>query len=262
MTFVGTKVTLEKEGAIAIITINRPNALNALNETVLNELSQAIDDIRDDDSIKAVIITGAGEKAFVAGADITEIKDWDEKIGYLRSKKGQSIFNKIEELPKPVIAGINGFALGGGMELAMACDIRVANTNARLGQPEVKIGLIPGYGGTQRLARLVGEGMAKYLILTGEMISAQEAHRIGLVEHIVLPEELLSFCKKLANNLALLPPVAISYAKYVIHKGLDYPLEESLEIEAKHFGKICETEDKKEGINAFLEKRAPLFKGK
>ncbi len=250
-----------KEG-IAYITINRPKVLNALNDTVINELEHAFAAARDDNEVRAVIITGAGEKAFVAGADITHLVNLDTLQGKGFARKGQEVFRAIEHLGKPVIAAINGFALGGGCELAMACTLRVASTNAKLGQPEVNLGIIPGYGGTQRLSRLVGKGRAMELILTGRMVDAQEAYQIGLVNKVVEPERLIEEAEKLAKTIMSKGPVAVRLAMEAVNRGIEVSLEEGLCIEADLFGLCCSTEDKIEGTKAFLEKRKPSFQGK
>jgi enoyl-CoA hydratase len=215
-----------------------------------------------DESIRAVVLTGSGDKSFVAGADINELLKADRDRGLGISEEGHAAFNAVESLPKPVIAAVNGYALGGGCELAMACDFRIASEKAKFGQPEVTLGLIPGYGGTQRLSRLVGKGMAKRLVLTGEIIDAAEALRIGLVEKVVSDEELLKEAEGLAMKLAGLAPVAMKLAKHAIDSGFDMRLEDGLALEKQLFGDACATEDKNEGTGAFLEKKKPTFKGK
>ena len=252
----------EKKNQIAYITLNRPKVLNALNMAVMEELREAFAAVKDDAEVRVVILTGSGEKAFVAGADIGELSVHNPVSAKEYTHKGQSVLDFIENLGKPTIACINGFALGGGCELAMACTMRLASENARLGQPEVKLGLIPGYGGTQRLPRLVGKGVAMQLVLTGEMISAQEAHRIGLVNEVVPAEGLIARAEAIAAKIIANAPLAIQYAMEAVNHGLDLPLAEGLYLEAMLFGVVCATEDKNEGTQAFLEKRAAQFKGK
>lgn len=255
-------VVLEREGQVAILTINRPTVLNALNEATLRELDQSLGQLEEDRETRVVIITGAGEKAFVAGADISFM----ESLAPLEAKKfarlGQKVFSRIENLPQPVIAAINGFALGGGCELAMACDIRVASTKAKLGQPEVNLGLIPGFGGTQRLTRLVNPGLAKEILFTADTYDANTAHRIGLVNHVVTPEELMQFCMDMANRIASKGPVAVQLCKEAVNDGLEMDLEKALIHEADLFAVVFASEDKGEGIGAFLAKRKPEFAGK
>lgn len=253
---------IDRDGPVAIITINRPKVLNALNETVLSELSKAFDELEADHAVRAVIITGAGDRAFVAGADIGELAALpDEKAGAAKARQGHQVTHKMEHSRLPVIMAINGFALGGGLELAMAGDMRIASSNAKLGQPEVNLGIIAGFGGSQRLPRLVGQGMASYLLLTGEMIGAEEAKHANLVEKVVPPEELLNEAKRIAHVIASKGPLAIAATKKVIHKGLQTDLHSGLELEAEHFGKVVATADAKEGTKAFLEKRPAKFKG-
>jgi enoyl-CoA hydratase len=244
------------ENNIFTITINRPEKLNALNQTVLDELNAAMDLVYDDEKIKAVIITGAGEKAFVAGADIGEFVSVKDEEGKSLSKKGQEIFFKIENCQKPVIAAVNGFALGGGCELAMACHFRLASTNAKFGQPEVNLGLIPGYGGTQRLTILIGKGKAMELMMTGNMIGADEAKTLGLVNYVEAPENLIAKTKDILNLILTKSPVAISK---VIEAVNFYFNKEGFNEEAKLFGEVFSSNDKKEGTTAFLEKRKPVF---
>jgi enoyl-CoA hydratase len=254
---------LDREKNVAVLTINRPDKYNALNEEVMAEISSAMDELAADDVVRVVIITGAGEKAFVSGADIGALQQLNTPDdGSAYSQRGQAVMNKVEKLPKPVIAALNGYTLGGGLELAMACDIRLAADSARMGQPEAGLGLSPGYGGTQRLPRLVGKGMAKLLILTGEMIDAQEALRIGLVQKVVPREELLGEAKALATKMAGMPPLSLAACKGAINQGLEVDLEGGLSIESVEFGNLCTTEDYHEGTTAFLEKRKPVFKGK
>lgn len=255
-------IQLEIRGSIALLTLNRPKVLNALNAATLGELQSAINAVREDDSIRAAILTGAGEKAFAAGADIQELAKANGVNGRALALRGQAVFQALENCGKPVIACINGFALGGGCELALACTLRIASENAKLGQPEVKLGLLPGYGGTQRLPRLVDKGAALKLILTGEMISAAEALRIGLVDEVVAPDELLNRGEALARTIAGMAPVAVRYSIEAVNKGYNLPLGEALALEAALFGLACGTEDKAEGTAAFLAKRAPEWKGR
>lgn len=255
-------ILFEKKDAIAYVTVNRPKVLNALNMATMEELRTAFHDIKSDASVRVVILTGSGEKAFIAGADISELAKHDAISAKEYTHRGQSVLNLIENLGKPVIACINGFALGGGCEIAMACTMRLASENAKLGQPEVKLGLIPGYGGTQRLPRLVGKGMAMQFLLTGEMISAQEAHRIGLVNEVVAPSELIPHAEAIAQKIIANGPLAVQYTMEAVNKGMETPLAEGLYIEATLFGVACATEDMKEGTSAFLEKRQAQFKGK
>jgi enoyl-CoA hydratase len=255
-------VVYEKRGTLAYITVNRPKVLNALNRATMAELRAAFEDARDDAGVRVVIITGSGEKAFIAGADINELNQLSPVEAKEYTHRGQAVFDLIESLGKPTIACINGFALGGGCELAMACTIRLASETAKLGQPEVKLGIIPGYGGTQRLPRLVGKGMAMQLNLTGEMITAQEALRIGLVNDIAALADLLPRAEAMAQKIAANAPLAIKYCMEAVNKGMEMTLSEGLFLEATLFAVACATEDKKEGTSAFLEKRAANFKGK
>ena len=250
------------EGEIAVVKINRPKVLNALNHQVMDELEAVMAGIKDDDSVKGVIITGEGEKAFVAGADIQEITGLNAVSGLQFALRGQRVFRLIETLGKPVIAAINGFALGGGCELAMSCTLRVASEKAKLGQPEVNLGIIPGYGGTQRLARLVGKGRALDLLITGRMIDANEALQWGLVNRVVAPDKLLDEAKGLLKLILSKGPLAVSYTIDALSRGLEVGLEEGLRIEADLFGLACATEDMKEGTGAFVEKRKAEFKGR
>ena len=247
-------IKYEIEGAVGIITIDRPKALNALNSQVLEELEAAVDGINLDE-IRCVIITGAGEKSFVAGADIGEMSTLSVEEGEAFGKKGNDIFRKIETLPIPVIAAVNGFALGGGCELSMSCDIRIASENAVFGQPEVGLGITPGFGGTQRLARIVGPGMAKQMIYTARNIKAPEALRIGLVNAVYPSAELMDQAKKMAAGIAKNAPIAVRACKKAINDGLDAKMDEAIVIEEKLFGSCFETCDQKEGMAAFLEKR-------
>ena len=255
-------ILVEKKNSIAYVTINRPKVLNALNMATMEELRAAFTDIKNDASIRVAILTGSGEKAFIAGADIAELSKHDAVSGKEYTHRGQSVLDLIENLGKPVIACINGFALGGGCEIAMACTMRLASENAKLGQPEVKLGIMPGYGGTQRLPRLVGKGIALQLVLAGEMITAQEAHRIGLVNEVTAPAELMPRAEAIAQKIIANAPLAVQYAIEAINKGMEMTLQEGLYLEATLFGVCCATEDKTEGTKAFLEKRAPNFRGK
>src|SRR5246500_1996139 len=255
-------ILLEKKNSIAYVTVNRPKLLNALNMATMEELRAAFHDIKNDVAIRVVIFTGSGEKAFIAGADIGELSKQDAVTGKEYTHRGQNVLNLIESLGKPVIACINGFALGGGCEIAMSCTMRLASSNAKLGQPEVKLGIIPGYGGTQRLPRLVGKGIAMQLVLAGEMISAQEAHRIGLVNEVTAPAELIPRAEAIAQKIIANDPLAVQYAMEAVNRGMEMTLDEGLYLEATLFGIACATEDKTEGTRAFLEKRAPVFKGK
>src|SRR5579871_510897 len=255
-------ILLEKKNSIAYVTVNRRKVLNALNMATMEELRAAFHDIKNDTAMRVVIFTGSGEKAFVAGADISELSKHDAVSGKEYTHRGQSVLNLIENLGKPVIACINGFALGGGCEVAMACTFRLASENARLGQPEVKLGIIPGYGGTQRLPRLVGKGVAMQLLLAGEMISAQEAHRIGLVNEVTAPAELIPRAEAIAQKIIANGPLAVQYTMEAVNKGMEMSLPEGLYLEAVLFGVTCATEDKTEGTKAFLEKRQAQFKGR
>ncbi len=252
----------EAKDSIGIITLHRPKALNALNTEILQELSNLLDRIKEDKSLEIVIITGSGEKAFVAGADITEMQKLTAIEGRNFGKIGQDVFNKLESLPQPVIAAINGFALGGGCELAMACDIRIASEKAKFGQPEVSLGIAPGFGGTQRLPRLIGKGRAKELIFTGDIIDAGEAYRMGLVNKVVAPEELMNAAQVLAEKILSRAPVAVQLSKAAINEGLNMDLASGIAYEAEIFGLCFATEDQKEGMTAFVEKRKPNFSGK
>jgi len=255
-------IIFEKKGKIGYVTINRPKVLNALNRAVMTELNDVFSKIKDDSEVFAVILTGAGEKSFVAGADINELAVQGPVEGADFALWGQGVLNLIENLGKPVIAAVNGFALGGGCELAMACNIRIASENAKFGQPEVNLGIIPGYGGTQRLPRLVGKGRALELILTGELIGADEAYRIGLVNKVVPLTELMSSAEKMANTILSKGPIAVKFAIEAVNHGLSGTLAEGLLLEARLFGLIASTEDKIEGTKAFIEKRKTEFKGK
>jgi enoyl-CoA hydratase len=252
-------IIFEKENHIAIVTINRPKALNALNSETLKELNQTVDEIINDDDIYVVLVTGSGEKAFVAGADIIEMKDLNVIQGRKFSMLGNNIFRKLETMEKPVIAVLNGFTLGGGCELAIACDMRIASTKAKFGQPEVGLGITPGFGGTQRLSRLVGMGIAKELIFTGKIIDSNEAYRIGLVNKVVEPEKLMEEAKNLANIIASNAPIAIRFCKSAINRGMQMDMDTAIMYEAEVFGECYSTEDQKEGMEAFIEKRSKKF---
>jgi enoyl-CoA hydratase len=253
---------VDRDGAVAIVTINRPRVLNALNTQTLDELRRVVLDLKQDDGVRAIIVTGAGDKAFVAGADINELAVLSPTAGREHALAGQHVFDLIENLGKPVIAAINGYALGGGCELAMACTLRLAADTAKLGQPEINLGLIPGYAGTQRLARLVGTGKAMEIILTGTPIGAAEAERIGLVNRIVPAADLMSEAKKLAGHLSTQAPVAVRYIIAAINKGVEMGFAESAVFEATLFGLVASTDDMREGTRAFLEKRKAEFKGR
>ncbi len=255
-------ILFEKKNAIAYVTINRPKVLNALNMATMEELRSAFTAIKGDKEVRVAILTGAGEKAFIAGADINELAKHNPIEAKEYTHSGQSVLDLIENLGKPVIACVNGFALGGGCELAMACTMRLASDNAKFGQPEVKLGIIPGYGGTQRLPRLVGKGIAMQLVLAGEMITAQEAHRIGLVNEVVPQGELLARAAAIAQKIVANAPLAVQYAMEAVNRGMEMTLAEGLYLEATLFGVCCATEDKNEGTKAFLEKRQAQFKGK
>jgi len=256
-------ILVTREGEIASITFNRPKVLNTLSENTMRELSAAIDELGHDPEVRCIILTGAGDKAFVAGADINELRAIGSAAdGAAFARRGQDLLFKIENLDTPVIVAINGYALGGGCELAMACDIRIAADTAKLGQPEINLGIIPGYGGTQRLPRLVGKGRAKWLILTGEMITAQEALRIGLVDMVVPAARLMDKAKELAKTIAGKAPLAVAWAKRSINIGSETDLVTACAYEASQFGLVCGTEDRIEGTSAFLEKRPPQFQGK
>ncbi len=252
----------EKKGPIAYVTLNRPKVLNALNQATWDDLRTAFEDARDDAAVRGVILTGAGDKAFIAGADISELAHVTAVEAQESSSFGQAVLDLIENLGKPVIAAVNGFALGGGCETAMACTIRVASENARFGQPEVKLGVIPGGGGTQRLPRLVGKGRALQLILSGEMISAQEAYRIGLVNEVVPAADLITRAEAILKQIFSNAPLAVKFSLEAVNKGMETSQAEGLSLEASLFGLCAGTEDKKEGTSAFLAKRAPQFQGR
>lgn len=253
---------LEAKDRIAVLTINRPEKLNALNAVTKREMVQALEACKSDPSVHVVIITGAGEKAFVAGTDIAELTELNPETGKEFSTRGQEVFNLVENLGKPVIAAVNGYALGGGCELALACHVRIASENAKFGQPEVNLGIIPGYGGTQRLARLVGTGRAMEMILTGEPIDAAEAHRIGLVNKVVPQQDLLETCRAVATKISAKGQVAIRLALKAVNMTRETMQADGQELEASLFGVCCGSEDFKEGTRAFLEKRKPQFRNK
>src|SRR5437868_3010857 len=252
----------EKKGAIAFVRLNRPKVLNALNQQTWKELRTVFEDARDDPEIRGVILTGAGDKAFIAGADIGELAHVTAVEAKASSAYGQAVLDLIENLGKPVIAAVNGFALGGGCETAMACTIRVASEQAKFGQPEVKLGLIPGGGGTQRMPRLVGKGRALQIILSSEIINAQEAYRIGLVNEVVPAAEVINRAQAILKQIFSNAPIAVKYSLEAVNKGLETSVAEGLSLEASLFGLCAGTEDKKEGTQAFLQKRAPQFQGR
>lgn len=254
-------VLVEQSGRTAWVTLNRPEKLNALNNDLLKELDLAFAGLEEDAEVGAVVVTGAGEKAFVAGADISELKDLDSATARAQALKGQEVFNRIERMPKPVIAAVNGFALGGGCELALACHIRIASENARFGLPEVSLGIIPGYGGTQRLPRLVGKSAALDMILTGDMVGAADALRMGLVSRVVPQADLKALAEKMATTILSRGPLALRSALTAVHEGIEMPLSKGLEFEAALFGLLANSADMKEGMGAFLEKRPAAFKG-
>ncbi len=254
-------IQVEREDRLAVVTINRP-PVNALNQEVLDALEQAFERLSEEKSTGAVILTGGGDKAFVAGADIGEFPKLNRENGEKLSRRGQEVFQKIADFHAPVIAAINGFALGGGLELALACDIRVVAENAKVGLPEVTLGIFPGYGGTQRLPRLIPAGKAKELIFTGSMIDAEEAYRIGIAEYLTPAGESINKAREIAGAILKAGPIGVRMAKEAVNRGLDQSLQEGQKVEASYFGDLCDTEDQKEGARAFLEKRAPQFKGK
>ena len=253
---------LEKQGELAILTINRPKMRNALNDATIEEIAAAVAEVESDAKLRALIVTGSGEKAFVAGADINELKVRDNVLGRKITKRRQQVFTSIEELPIPSIAALNGWTMGAGLELAMACTMRIAASGVRMGQPEVKLGITPGAGGSQRLPRLVGMGKAMELVLTGDPIDATEAHRIGLVNRVVESSELMNEAKKLAATIAARPKLAVQYCKEAVLRYMDGSLAEGLAHESYLHALSCGTEDKEEGVAAFLEKRDPQFKGR
>jgi enoyl-CoA hydratase len=256
-------IVVERAGPVATVTLNRPDVLNALSVAMLDELTRTFDDLGRDATLRAVVLTGAGTKAFAAGADIAELHALsDARAGEVQALRGQAMTLAIERLAIPVIAAVNGYALGGGCELAMACDIRIAAEHARFGQPEVNLGILPGYGGTQRLSRLVGEGMAMYLCLTGEMIDAAEALRIGLIQKVVPADALAGEARRVAELIAAKGPLAVAAAKRAILEGAALPLRDGLTLEALRFGQLVATHDFQEGAAAFLAKRKPLFEAR
>ena len=256
-------ITLEKEGAIAVLTVNRPKALNALDALTFDEIEAAINDVGRDESVRVLIVTGSGDKAFVAGADIPSIRALKSAHeGAMTARRGQEVFDGIERLEKPVIAAVNGFALGGGCELALSCDIRLAADTAKMGLPEINLGLIPGYGGSQRLPRLIGKSLAKRIMFTGDMVDAAEALRIGLVDEVVPAAELIGAAKKLAAKLASKAPIALGLGKRAVNEGMESDLDRGCILEAALFGIAVGTEDRIEGTSAFLEKRKAEFKGR
>ena len=253
---------IEVSEKIALVTINRPKVRNALNAKTIEELDACIETLRQDVEVRVIILTGAGERAFVAGADINELATYSPQQARECALRGQAVLSRIEKLGKPTIAAVNGFALGGGCELALACSLRIASQTARLGLPEVKLGIIPGYGGTQRLPRLIGKGMALQLILTGEPLPAEEAFKWGLVNQVVAPGQLLPAAKELARKIVANAPLAVQYGLEAVHRGIESPLEEGLALEATLFGIAFASDDMKEGTRAFLEKRPPNFTGR
>jgi enoyl-CoA hydratase len=260
MTF--DNLLFERDGAVAILTFNRPKVLNALNASTLRDLDAALDALGGDAEVRAIILTGAGEKSFVAGADINELAVLTPAEGKEHARHGQRIFDRIEQLGKPVIAAINGFALGGGCELALACTLRIAADTARLGQPEINLGIIPGYGGSQRLPRLVGKGRALEILLSGDMIPAARAYEMGLVNQVVPAAELMAAARKLAHALASKAPIATRYILEAVNHGLEMALAQGQFLETALFGAIASTEDTREGTAAFLEKRKASWKGR
>ena len=254
-------IKVNREDRLAVVTIDRP-PVNALNREVIEQLEVIFDELSVDAGVGAVIITGAGEKAFVAGADISEFPQLNSANGEQLSRRGQQVYQKIADCPVPVIAAVNGFALGGGLELALACDIRVMAENAKVGLPEVTLGIFPGYGGTQRLPRTIAPGRAKEMIFTGEMIGAEEAYRIGLADFLTPAGESVTRAREIAEKILKAGPVAVNLAKKAVNRGLEQTLDEGQKMEAALFAKLCDTEDQKEGARAFLEKRPPMFKGR
>jgi enoyl-CoA hydratase len=258
-------LSLAIEGSVAIVTLNRPKVLNALNATMFRELDELFATLAEDTAVRVVLLRGAGGKAFAAGADISELAELDARSGELLSERGQRVLRRIEIMGKPVIACIEGFALGGGCELALACTLRLAAESARIGQPEIKLGLVPGYGGTQRLPRLIGRGAALRMLLTGAIVDAAEALRIGLVDELIAGDAetgLMARARELAETIAAMPPLAVAAAIEAVGSGADLPLDEALAFEATIFGGLCGTEDMREGTRAFLEKRRPVWVGR
>jgi len=254
-------LSLEATDRVATLTVNRPDKLNALNDATIAELGSAIEEVRSRDDIAGLIVTGAG-RAFIAGADISELASQTPTIAKTRSQNGQAIFRRFETSPKPIIAAVNGFALGGGCELALACHIRIASEKAKFGQPEVKLGTCPGYGGTQRLARLIGKGRAMQLLTTAEMIDASEAYRIGLANQVVPADDLMKVANEMMRVILSNGPLAVALCLEAVDRGLEMSLDDALVLEANHFGLLAATSDMTEGMNAFLEKRTPVFRGK
>ncbi len=255
-------IEIDESIATAVVTVNRPGKLNALNDETIAELGAALDDLEQDASVRVLIVTGAGEKAFVAGADIEELSTLNALQAVAKSERGQVLMFHMAAISKPVIMAINGFALGAGCELAMAGDVRIASDRARFGQPEINLGIIPGYGGTQRLPRLVGKGAALELLLSGKIIDAQEALRIGLVDRVVAHEKLIDEAKSLAGEIAGKAPIAVGLIKKCVYVGMEAGAKSGCSFESLQFGAACTTEDQKEGARAFLEKRKPVFRGK
>ncbi len=255
-------LSYEGKSGIAYVTINRPSVRNALNGQTIRELKAVFEQVASDDSVRVAIVTGAGDKAFVAGADINELAAHTPIVGREYSLQGQAVFDYIEQLGKPVIAAVNGYALGGGCELAMACTLRIASENAVFGQPEVKLGIIPGYGGSQRLPRLVGKGRALQILLTGEMVSAADALRMGLVNQVAPQGELMAAAEAMAKKIMGNGPLAVKFCIEAVHRGMEMTQSDAQFLEATLFGLCCTSEDMKEGTRAFLEKRPPNFKGK
>ena len=255
-------IGVERADAVATLVVDRPDAMNALDVATLTELRERLLELRDDGDVRVVVLTGAGERAFIAGADIKAMSGMDVAQAKAWGELGHNVAQLLETSPKATIAAVNGFALGGGCELAMACHLRIASETAKFGQPEVKLGIAPGYGGTQRLPRLVGKGHALHLILTGEMIDAQEAYRIGLVNKVVPPAELLPTTERTLRGILAMGPLAVRLALEAVDQGLEMTLDQGLLLEANHFGLLAATRDMKEGLTAFLEKRAPRFEGR